>query len=231
MDHAREEHLRKTITGACMLLAPVSFLISDSLFPATSNDAGEMLADVAGATGRVAAGTVFGMIGAVLMVGAVLGLAHMLHERRPGTALFGGAFAIAGAMAIFAILGVYGIVLFEAAQPGRDLVAMESLVDALITGPAMILGGATLFATVGSIVLAVGLARSRVVATWSAVCVALASVLLAVGNAAVTKPVILLGEAIMLAGLGSIGVVVLSETDEEWEHVPEFHGFARAAMG
>src|SRR5207248_1742631 len=38
------------------------------------------------------------------------------------------------------------------------------------------------------------------------------------------------GSAIFLVGLGSIGAMIMRETDAEWEHTPEYHGF-RAATG
>lgn len=229
MDRGREEHLRKMITGTCMLAAPVCLLVADSLFPSTSTNADEMIADATGSTGAVAVATGLTFVAMVLSVGAVLGLAHMLHERRPGMALVGGATAITGAMVIGALTTLLGVVLYEAAQPGRDVGAMRSLVDDIMTGPGVIFGVATLFMTIGIVVLAAGLAKAHVVAPWSAACLAIAAVLLAFGNTAMIKPVILAGEAFLLAGLGSIGFVILGETDEEWEHVPEFHGFARSA--
>ena len=36
--------------------------------------------------------------------------------------------------------------------------------------------------------------------------------------------------AVFLVGLGSIGLMVLGESDADWEHPPEFRGF-RPAMG
>ena len=38
------------------------------------------------------------------------------------------------------------------------------------------------------------------------------------------------GAAVSLIGFGSVGMMVLAETDEEWEHTPEIEGF-RALPG
>jgi hypothetical protein len=74
-------------------------------------------------------------------------------------------------------------------------------------------------------VLATGLYKSRVVAPWSAVALGVAAVVLAVANPLGAKPIILAAEVVLLAGLGSIGWMIMTETTEEWEHTPEFHGY------
>src|SRR4051812_7080443 len=176
MDHVRAEHLRKNLTGVCMILAPLCFLAGDALWPITHTEAEDMLADATGNTGRVALGMVFTMVGFALLLGAILGLAHMLHERRPGMAMLGGALAMVGVLAVTAIVGLSGAVMYEAAQSGRDSAAMVSLVDDLANGAVMIMGLFTELLVVGLIVLAVGLARARVVAMWSAICLAVAAV-------------------------------------------------------
>ena len=35
--------------------------------------------------------------------------------------------------------------------------------------------------------------------------------------------------AFLLVGLGAVGWMVLAETDDQWEHTPEVHGFRPAA--
>src|SRR5436309_2357790 len=50
--------------------------------------------------------------------------------------------------------------------------------------------------------------------------VALATATLALG---------IVGSAVMLVGLGSIGLIVLRETDADWEHTPDYRGFRPAA--
>src|SRR4051794_38483131 len=164
MDHEKAEHLRKNLTGVCMILAPLCFLASDALWPVTHTEAADVLADATGNTGQIAAGLALLMVGLALMVGAVIGLAHMLHDRRPGMAMLGAGLSLAGLLCVAAVATLGGGVVFEAVQGGRDAAAMESLVHDLLNGPVAVLGTATELLTIGLVVMAVGLARSRVVA-------------------------------------------------------------------
>jgi hypothetical protein len=36
------------------------------------------------------------------------------------------------------------------------------------------------------------------------------------------------GAALFLIGSGAIGTLVLRESDADWEHTPEYHGFSPA---
>jgi len=213
-----------------MMAAPACFIVADSLWPVSHTKAADVLADATGSMHGVYAGMVFGFIGFVFMVGAILGLAHMLHERSPGLAMAGAGIAMVGVLAICGAICTQGLVLFEAAQPGRDAAAMTDLLHDMMqsAAPMLLL---TFGLSVGVLVLTVGLARTHVVATWSVACVALAAIGLGIGQPFALQAVNVIADIVLLAGLGSIGYTVLAETDEEWEHTPEFHGFARPAMG
>ncbi|HLF40286.1 MAG TPA: hypothetical protein VI854_02310 [Acidimicrobiia bacterium] len=154
-----------------MIAAPIFFIASDSVWPITSSEAVDMLDDATGSTGRAYSATILGLVALTLMAGAVIGLAHLLHERRPGLAML---------------------------------------------------------LNVGLVVLAVGLYRARVVASWSALALGVGAIALAVANPIAVKPVILAAEVVLLAGLGSVGWLILTETEEEWEHTPEFSGYGSA---
>jgi len=224
MDRQRAEANRKTLTAACMIAAPVLFLASDSIWPVTSSEPEDMLADATGARGRVYAGLLLALAALVLMVGAVIGLAHLLRERRPGLAMVGGALGLVGIVTVAAAFGAMGIVLAEAPGVSGGAQLVEAVMNRAI--PAFILG---MLLNVGLIVLAVGLYRTRVVAAWSALAIGVAAVVLAVANPLGAKPVILAAEVVLLAGLGSIGWMIVTETDEEWEHTPVFHGYGAPA--
>ena len=230
MDQTRAEHMRKTLTAVSMVLAPLCFVVSDLLWPVTHTKAADVLADATGSTGAVYTAMVFGLLGMVFMMGAVLGLAHMLHERRPGMAMTGAGLALIGILGIAGGITGSGLVLFEAAQPKRDTAAMVSLIHDLYRSAVPILI-VTLLLSVGVVVMAVGLYMARVVAQWSAALIGIAAVAIGICQPLAFKPGIVIADVVLLAGLGSIGWTVLAETDEEWEHTPQFHGFARPAMG
>src|SRR5436190_19624445 len=125
MDQTRAEHMRKTLTAVSMILAPLCFLVADSMWPVTHTDAGDVLADARGSTGAIYAAMVIALFGTVFLIGAILGLAHMLHERRARMAMTGAALACIGVLAVVSAIALQGLVLFEAAQPGRNAAAME----------------------------------------------------------------------------------------------------------
>jgi hypothetical protein len=223
MEATRSEHQRKTITGVCMIAAPIALLASDALWPVTSTGVEDMVADATGHTGQVYGAVMLGVLGFMLLTGAVLGLAHLLHERRPTAALVGGAMALGGIVAGAAAYGAIGMLMSEVVGVSRGALLLDDVMNR--TGPLFLL---SMFIGIGMIVLAVGLTRAEVVAPWTAYCIIAAAIGISIGNAATIKPLILAAEIAMLAGLGTIGYQVLSETDEEWVHTPTFHGFGGA---
>jgi hypothetical protein len=63
-----------------------------------------------------------------------------------------------------------------------------------------------------------------------AVFVAIGAVCLAIGGAAASGLLAIVGAAFLFVGLGSVGRLVLAESDEEWMHTPERPDF-RALPG
>jgi hypothetical protein len=63
-----------------------------------------------------------------------------------------------------------------------------------------------------------------------AACIALGAALLSVAFAAAVMWLLILAAALLLVGVGSTALVVLRETDADWEHTRRFRGF-RAAPG
>ena len=222
MDRQRVEGKRKTLTAVCMIGAPMLFVASDSIWPVTSTEASDILKDATGATGRVYAAMLLALVGFVLLAGAVIGLAHMLHERQPGLALVGGALGLAGIVANAAVFGAAGLLLSEA--PERNATVMTGLIDDLMAraAPAFIVG---LLLSAGVIVLAVGLQKARAVAPWSAYGLGIAALAIGVASPLALKPVIVIADVVLFVALGSIGLQIINETEEEWEHTPEFHGY------
>jgi hypothetical protein len=77
----------------------------------------------------------------------------------------------------------------------------------------------------GLVILAFGLYRAHALQWTWALCIAAGAVLLGVGAAGESELFAIVGAVIALVGVGSTGLIVLGETDEEWEHTPEHHGF------
>ena len=83
---------------------------------------------------------------------------------------------------------------------------------------------------IGMVVLAYGLYRAHAI-HWStagalAAGVVVLQIAFFVGN---TAAWFIVASAILLVAFATIGRMVLLETDEDWEHTPEFKGFRPAA--
>lgn len=78
---------------------------------------------------------------------------------------------------------------------------------------------------IGMALLAVGLYRARVVQSWMAVCIGVGSILFGFGIAVAMNWLAIVAAAFLVVGIGSVGRMVLRETDEAWEHTPEYEGF------
>jgi hypothetical protein len=79
-------------------------------------------------------------------------------------------------------------------------------------------------------VLAWGLAAARAISPVMAGCIGLGAVLLSVAFATAVMWLLIVAAALLLVGVGSTGLMVLRESDADWEHTPQFRGF-RAAPG
>jgi hypothetical protein len=58
-----------------------------------------------------------------------------------------------------------------------------------------------------------------------AVSVATGAILLGIAFGAALNCLAIVAAAFLVVGLGAIGRMVLRETDEAWEHTPEYEGF------
>ena len=129
------ERLRKIATGVCLVVGPLGALVGLVLHPAESMDAAEQLGIIASDADRWAMAHFIITASAVFMAGAVIGLAHLVHERRPGQAIVGGAMGVVGSMALCAVAfaeATYGAEMGRAGAGGSindvtDDLAIDSL--------------------------------------------------------------------------------------------------------
>src|SRR5256714_15690113 len=99
MGFSDSHRLRKTVAGACMFLAPLLFVVAFVISPRFETNAGKHLSVAAGHADRFYIANLVAMVGLILVVPAVLGLMHMLRERRPEYSAFGGALTLIGLFA------------------------------------------------------------------------------------------------------------------------------------
>lgn len=222
------ERLRKAICGACLIAAPGLLLVGGLLHPTETTDARQQYEIIASNADRWELAHWLITASTVLMVGAVLGLAHQLHERRPAEAILGGAVALAGVMALFAVAAVEVAVVPEL---GRSSVAGAGTVyESIFTfgsNPWTVLLVAALLLPLGLVGMAVGLYRAQLAPVWASGALGLGALLFAVSLPTGSTVVFVVGIAALAFGMASVGWELLSENDEEWAHPPRVA--ARAA--
>lgn len=225
MQHLSDaHHSRKMVAGACAVVAPFVLLVAMVIHPASDMDEATQVATIAGNLDAWYVAHLLALISIVLMVPALLGLMHMLREREVSLGHVGGGLAMVG---LFAYAGLVAMELTLWQLASTDEGAAVTLLQRMneTAGIAIPFGLGSLLFAVGMTCLAVGLYRARAVQSWMAIFVAASPVLLAISGLTAMNWLAIVGAAFLVVGLGAIGRMVLRETDEAWEHTPEYEGF------
>jgi hypothetical protein len=222
------QHFRKTLAGVCMIGAPLLFLVAFAISPKLETASGKMLAVTAQHPDRFFISTMIAMVGVALLLGAVLGLAHMMRERGSGYGNMGGIVAVLGVLGLMAGFSVTFMV-WLMAKDGVTAADAHLLHRYNQSAPGVIIGVVGFCLALGIVILAMGLYRAHFVDWWMAMLVAIGPVLIEVAFPAHALWMAIVGSACLVVGLGSIGLMVLRETDEEWDHTPEYRGLRPAA--
>ena len=218
-------HSRKMVAGACMVVAPVFLLVATVIHPASDMDEATQVATIADNLDAWYLAHLLALLAIVLMVPALLGLMHMLRERQVTLGHVGGGLAMLGLLAFVGIVAME-LVTWQLVGDGETAAAVSLLTGLSESAGILIPFALTSFGfAIGMALLAVGLYRARVVQSWMAVCVGAGSILFGFGVATAMNWLAIVAAAFLVVGLGSIGRVVLRETDEAWEHTPEYEGF------
>jgi hypothetical protein len=218
-------HFRKIVAGACMVVAPLALLAAMVIHPASDMDEATQVATIADNLDAWYVAHLLALISIAVMVPAVLGLMHMLREREVAFGHLGGGLAMLGLLAFAGIVGME-LVMWQMVAGGstREAVALlERLNDTagiVIPFVAVSFGFA-----LGLACLAIGLYRARAVQSWTAISVAVGAVVFGFAIGAALNWLAIVAAAFLVVGLGTIGRMVLRETDEAWEHTPEYEGF------
>lgn len=228
MSHVSDgRSFRKTIAGACMIGAPVLFLLSSLVTPGLDSDEATTVGLIAGDADAYATSQLLLLAAWALFIPVVMSLMHMLRERGAGEGNLGGALAIVGVIAAIAQTG-FGLALWKMVETdqGQATSMLAAFNDSTLA--AMILFFLPLGVTVGGVVLSWALFRLHFVPAWMAAMIAGSAVLFALGAITYEESLFIAASVAALIGFGALGLTVLNETDEEWEHTPEFHGIGLA---
>ena len=219
-------HFRKMLAGACMVLAPLFLLVATIVHPETKTDEAAQLAVIADNLDAWLVAHLFALVAIALSVPAVLGLMHMLREREVSLGHVGGGLAMIGLLAYVGIVAIEGFVGWQMGEVG-DSAAMVALLASIYDSAGIVIPFfvMSLGFAVGMVCLAFGLYRARAVQSWMAICLAVGAVLVAIGTMAAVNWIGFVAAAFLVVGFGSIGRMVYRESDEAWEHTPEYEGF------
>ncbi len=223
-------HFRRLVCGACMVVAPLLLLGSSIVGPTTSSTKeASILRAIGGHPDRFYLSPLLAIAGIVLLLPAVLGLMHMLRERRVAFGHVGGALALVGVM-MFMLFGGVSLVQWQMVRGGADRAQMVSLLHRFDhTAGTQVVFVLSLAFLVGIIVLAVGLYLARAVHWSTATALTIGVVVLQVALFSNTSAWFIVASAILFVAFATVGWRVLSETDEQWDHTPEWRGFRPAA--
>jgi hypothetical protein len=218
---------RKMVAGLCMVTAPLLLLVGMVIHPDMKTDEAAQLAVISDNLDAWFISHLLVLISLVLAVPAVLGLMHMLRERGVAYGHVGGGLALVGLIAIVGIVAMDGFVGWQMGVAGADRGEMVALYQRLYDTAGIVIPFFLMaFAFgVGMIVLAMGLYRARAVQSWMAAFIALGAVLLSIAGPTASDALSVIGAAFLVVGLGAVGRFVLGESDEDWEHTPEYRGF------
>jgi len=218
-------HFRKMLAGACMVVAPVVLLAAMVIHPASDMDEATQVATIADNLDAWYVAHLLALISIAVMVPAVLGLMHMLREREVAFGHVGGALTMLGLLAFTGIVAME-LVMWQMAAGGDTREAVTLLERLNETAGIVIPFVVVSFGfALGVACLAIGLYRARVVQSWMAISVAAGAILFGVAIGSAMNWLAIVAAAFLVVGLGAIGRMVLQETDEAWEHTPEYDGF------
>jgi hypothetical protein len=221
MGFSDSHHFRKTIAGCCMVVGPLLALAAFIVSPAIKSDSAAQLAVVARHQDRFLLTTLLSLAAVALVIGGTLGFMHMLRERGVAYGHVGGALALIGLLATTAGIGAQ-MMLWPMVRNGvqaADVSAWHSLThDSATMIPLIVVSW---FAVIGFIVLAAGLYRAHAVDWWMAAMLAVGALGITLAGPVESVAVGIVGSALFLVGGGSIGTMVLRESDADWERTPE----------
>jgi hypothetical protein len=218
-------HSRKVLAGACMVVAPLVLLVAMVIHPASDMNEATQVATIQDNLDAWYVAHLLALVSIAVMVPAVLGLTHMLREREVAFGHVGGGLAMLGLLAFAGIVGME-MAMWQMAAGGstREAVALLERLNntaGIVIPFAFVSFGFAL----GLACLAVGLLRARAVQSWMAISTATGAILFGFAIGTAMNWLTVVAAAFLVVGLGAIGRMVLRETDEAWEHTPEYEGF------
>jgi hypothetical protein len=210
---------RRVVAGVSLVLSPIFLLAAFVVVPTMASDTRAMLAAIAQHPTQWYLFGLFLLVSYVLLAPAVLGLMHLLRDRAAAWSGIGGSLALLGTITSVADTRLV-FVDWQMATPEADRDQMVALLSRLEASAGatlpFILG--TLALVIGTVLLAIGLYRSRALSTWIAAALGAGIVANLAAFIAGSRLGLIASSAILVLAYGSIGVLFLRQSDQDWEH-------------
>ena len=201
----------RTIMGISLVLAPIFLLLSTLALPPLKSDTAAELATIGAHHQRYYLFILCGIIASILLLPAFLGLMLLTRDRHPVLGMLGGSLALLGTTLS---LVDYGSELMKwQAAAGRTPSAQTiSLLDRFdgSAGSALPLQLSGITVLAGTVLLAIGLARSGIAPWWIAAALVPGMFLSLAGFAFSNNAVLEAGSALLVISMGWLGVRTLT---------------------
>jgi hypothetical protein len=193
-----------------MIAAPLFLVASAVVSPQLKSDEGAQLAVIAAHPTRWYWFTLLLLIGSILLVPALVGIAGLVHGRSPRLATIGGSLAILGSLiAIGDVMSQF--VSWQMVAGGADRAQMAALLqrfdNAAGVGVVFSVGGLSVL--LGVVLLTVGVIRARVAPAWAAIGLSVATVLNIVAFSSASTAGVAVSWIALLVAMGYIGCCAL----------------------
>jgi hypothetical protein len=210
---------RRVVAGVSLVLSPLFLLAAFVVVPTMASDTRAELAAIAQHPTQWYLFGLFTLLSYVLLAPAVLGLMHLLRDRAAAWSGIGGSLAFLGTFASVADTRMV-FVHWQMAAPEADRDQMVALLTRLEASAGatlpFVLG--TLGLVIGTVLLAIGLYRARAVPTWVAAALGAGIVANLAAFIAGSRPGLIASSAVLVLAYGSVGLLFLRQSDQDWEH-------------
>jgi len=228
-----DRRFRRLASAICLILGPGLLLVGWAMFPSVDSDNTVWVADIAAEPDRAATGLSLVIVGIALSLVGYLALVHLVREQHAMLGDIGGGLALVGTAALGALMGLE-LAMIESIRHLGSSAETVTLIEAIGDSGAVVpLWVAPFASTFGLVALGVALIWARTMPMAYGALLALGTVVQFLGFFVVpSMALVIVGFASMFLAQAGIGVQLLRETDEEWDHAPTYAGlgFHRSAM-
>ena len=189
-----------------MIAAPLFLVASALVSPQLKSDEAAQLNVIAADPTRWYWFTLLLLIGSILLVPALFGIAALVHERSPRLATIGGSLAILGSLiAIGDVMSQF--VSWQMVADGANRAQMAALLHRFDNagGVGIVFNVGGLSVLIGVVMLTVALIRTRVAPAWAAVGLSAATLLNVVAFSSASAAGVAASWVILLVAMGWIG--------------------------